>query len=130
MESVDGSENLKMLKMQINEFGQVPKQLFKTPHPQRFASRINDISPPMALEQIETINESEKKREMKEEIEEKQKIDFIPKKAEEVIPNVESSQPTQKEKLTIKVPSHEPSIINESFFLKKKYNLIEKHHKT
>lgn len=37
------SENIKILKMQINEFGQVPAQLFKKPHPQRFTNKIREI---------------------------------------------------------------------------------------
>lgn len=37
------SENIKILKMQINEFGQVPAQLFKKPHPQRFTNKIREF---------------------------------------------------------------------------------------
>ena len=44
------SENIKILKMQINEFGQVPAQLFKKPHPQRFTNKIREI--------VITVNES------------------------------------------------------------------------
>lgn len=129
MESVDASENLKMLKMQINEFGQVPKQLFKAPHPKRFSNGITELASPMILEQTETKNEPEVKNEDKKVIKEKQKEEPF-HKPEETIPKTESSQQIQKEKNNKKLPSHESSIINESFFLRKKYNLIEKHHKT
>ena len=34
------------MELQIKEFGQTPKQLFKTPHPKRKTSHIKNRSPP------------------------------------------------------------------------------------
>jgi hypothetical protein len=35
----------KMIRIQINEFGQVPKQIFKEPHPKKFSNQIRDLNP-------------------------------------------------------------------------------------
>ena len=39
----ENSENAKMIKMQINEFGQVPKQLFFKPHPQKYSFSLREL---------------------------------------------------------------------------------------
>ena len=33
----------KAIEIQVNEFGQTPRQLFKTPHPKRYSSKVNRI---------------------------------------------------------------------------------------
>jgi hypothetical protein len=32
----------KAIEIQVNEYGQTPRQLFKTPHPKRFSNKINE----------------------------------------------------------------------------------------
>lgn len=33
----------KAIEIQVNEYGQTPRQLFKTPHPKRYSNKVNDI---------------------------------------------------------------------------------------
>ena len=41
----EGSDYEKMIRIQINEFGQVPKQLFREPHPKKFSNTIRELNP-------------------------------------------------------------------------------------
>ena len=48
------------IEMQVNEYGQTPKQLFNKPHPKRFSGKINEIILHEEMEKIKLIHESEK----------------------------------------------------------------------
>ncbi len=51
----------KMIRIQINEFGQVPKQLFKEPHPIKFSNEIRELNPIIINDEIN--DEEEEKNE-------------------------------------------------------------------
>ena len=93
----------KAVEIQVNEFGQTPRQLFKTPHPKKYSNKVNDtVSDDLNIQNprsnlinnnsnskfnIDDINFSKKKgklilnyTEIKNEIEEKiDKTKFFPK---------------------------------------------------
>ena len=117
LENSDNSETAKMIKMQINEFGQVPKQLFKGPHPQRFSNSIRELTPPI-IEKRKESNNSFKSIQKKDEINE-----------EEIAETIKKEEEDQREEIEeIKETATEP-ILNISFSLKKQYNLLKNHHK-
>ena len=57
----EGSDYEKMIRIQINEFGQVPKQLFKEPHPIKFSNEIRELNPIIINDEIN--DEEEEKNE-------------------------------------------------------------------
>ncbi len=125
LENSDNSETAKMIKMQINEFGQVPKQLFKGPHPQRFSNSIRELTPPI-IEKRKESNNSFKSIQKKDEINEEEKVN---EKKEEIAETIKNEEEDQREEIEeIKETATEP-ILNISFSLKKQYNLLKNHHK-
>ena len=125
LENSDNSETAKMIKMQINEFGQVPKQLFKGPHPQRFSNFIRELTPPI-IEKRKESNNSFKSIQKKDEINEEEKVN---EKKEEIAETIKKEEEDQREEIEeIKETATEP-ILNISFSLKKQYNLLKNHHK-
>ena len=125
LENSDNSETAKMIKMQINEFGQVPKQLFKGPHPQRFSNSIRELTPPI-IEKRKESNNSFKSIQKKDEIIEEEKVN---EKKEEIAETIKKEEEDQREEIEeIKETATEP-ILNISFSLKKQYNLLKNHHK-
>ena len=125
LENSDNSETAKMIKMQINEFGQVPKQLFKDPHPQRFSNSIRELTPPI-IEKRKESNNSFKSIQKKDEINEEEKVN---EKKEEIAETIKKEEEDQREEIEeIKETATEP-IWNISFSLKKQYNLLKNHHK-
>ena len=125
LENSDNSETAKMIKMQINEFGQVPKQLFKGPHPQRFSNSIRELTPPI-IEKRKESNNSFKSIQKKDEINEEEKVN---EKKEEIAETIKKEEEDQREEIEeIKETATEP-ILNISFSLKKQYNLLKNHHK-
>lgn len=125
LENSDNSETAKMIKMQINEFGQVPKQLFKGPHPQRFSNSIRELTPPI-IEKRKESNNSFKSIQKKDEINEEEKVN---EKKEEIAETIKKEEEDQREEIEeIKETTTEP-ILNISFSLKKQYNLLKNHHK-
>ena len=48
----EGSDYEKMIRIQINEFGQVPKQLFREPHPKKFSNEIKELNPIVINDEI------------------------------------------------------------------------------
>ncbi|MCQ2818956.1 MAG: hypothetical protein MJ252_16950 [archaeon] len=51
-----------MIRLQINEFGQVPKQIFKKPHPQKYSFKIKELSTnDLLIPKKEEKNETENK---------------------------------------------------------------------
>ena len=58
----EGSDYEKMIRIQINEFGQVPKQLFKEPHPIKFSNEIRELNPIIINDEIN--DEEEEKEEI------------------------------------------------------------------
>ena len=125
LENSDNSETAKMIKMQINEFGQVPKQLFKGPHPQRFSNSIRELTPPI-IEKRKESNNSFKSIQKKDEINEEEKVN---EKKEEIAETIKKEEEDQREETEeIKETATEP-ILNISFSLKKQYNLLKNHHK-
>ena len=125
LENSDNSETAKMIKMQINEFGQVPKQLFKGPHPQRFSNSIRELTPPIIEKRKESKN-SFKSIQKKDEINEEEKVN---EKKEEIAETIKKEEEDQREEIEeIKETATEP-ILNISFSLKKQYNLLKNHHK-
>ena len=125
LENSDNSETAKMIKMQINEFGQVPKQLFKGPHPQRFSNSIRELTPPTTEKRKES-NNSFKSIQKKDEINEEEKVN---EKKEEIAETIKKEEEDQREEIEeIKETATEP-ILNISFSLKKQYNLLKNHHK-
>ena len=125
LENSDNSETAKMIKMQINEFGQVPKQLFKGPHPQRFSNSIRELTPPI-IEKRKESNNSFKSIQKKDEINEEEKVN---EKKEEIAETIKKEEEDQREEIEeIKETATEP-IWNISFSLKKQYNLLKNHHK-
>lgn len=56
------NEKGRITKLQINEFGQVPNQLFNTPHPVKYSKQIRDISLIMPYKEQEPIDDSQTKR--------------------------------------------------------------------
>ena len=125
LENSDNSETAKMFKMQINEFGQVPKQLFKGPHPQRFSNSIRELTPPI-IEKRKESNNSFKSIQKKDEINEEEKVN---EKKEEIAETIKKEEEDQREEIEeIKETATEP-ILNISFSLKKQYNLLKNHHK-
>ena len=126
LENSDNSETAKMIKMQINEFGQVPKQLFKGPHPQRFSNSIRELTPPIIEKRKESNNSVKPSVQKKDEIKEEQKVNEDKEESTDKIKKEEDKQ--KKEIQEIKEPAREP-ILNISFSLKKQYNLLKNHHK-
>ena len=125
LENSDNSETAKMIKMQINEFGQVPKQLFKGPHPQRFSNSIRELTLPI-IEKRKESNNSFKSIQKKDEINEEEKVN---EKKEEIAETIKKEEEDQREEIEeIKETATEP-ILNISFSLKKQYNLLKNHHK-
>ena len=125
LENSDNSETAKMIKMQINEFGQVPKQLFKGPHPQRFSNSLRELTPPI-IEKRKESNNSFKSIQKKDEINEEEKVN---EKKEEIAETIKKEEEDQREEIEeIKETATEP-ILNISFSLKKQYNLLKNHHK-
>ena len=125
LENSDNSETAKMIKMQINEFGQVPKQLFKGPHPQRFSNSIRELTPPI-IEKRKESNNSFKSIQKKDEINEEEKVN---EKKEEIAETIKKEEEDQREEIEeIKETATEP-ILNISFSLKKQYNLLKNQHK-
>lgn len=125
LENSDSSETAKMLRMQINEFGQVPKQLFKGPHPQRYSNSIKELAPPTIekrKESTHSVNPIPKKPEIKEEKKVKDSV-------EDVKENIKKEEKNQKEELEEKKEYQIEPILNISFSLKKTYNLLKNHHK-
>ena len=57
----EGSDYEKMIRIQINEFGQVPKQLFREPHPKKFSNEIKELNPIVINDEIN--DEEEEKNE-------------------------------------------------------------------
>ena len=57
----EGSDYEKMIRIQINEFGQVPKQLFREPHPKKFSNTIRELNPIIINDEIN--DEEEEKNE-------------------------------------------------------------------
>jgi hypothetical protein len=45
----------KAIEIQVNEYGQTPKQLFKKPHPRRFSNNLSFILENMKVEHLEEI---------------------------------------------------------------------------
>ena len=83
------------MKLQINEFGQVPKQIFKEPHPKRFSNGITEINykpPPQ-----EDIPETKEKPAEKEEVKEEQPKEEPKEEAKKEIP--EEKQTNQDENI-------------------------------
>lgn len=58
LEKIEDPVEKKAIRVQINEFGQTPKQLFKIPHPPRMALMMSNMM-------VKELNEKEKKNEKK-----------------------------------------------------------------
>ena len=125
LENSDNSETAKMIKMQINEFGQVPKQLFKDPHPQRFSNSIRELTPPI-IEKRKESNNSFKSIQKKDEINEEEKVN---EKKEEIAETIKKEEEDQREEIEEIKETATERILNISFSLKKQYNLLKNHHK-
>ena len=72
-----------MIRIQINEFGQVPKQIFKEPHPRKFSNQIRELNP-IGNNNNESDNEDNYNIE-ENKLENNDKIPFSPKINESVI---------------------------------------------
>jgi len=44
LNSIQDPLSLKAIEIQVNEYGQTPKQLFNKPHPKRFSSKSNEVN--------------------------------------------------------------------------------------
>ena len=58
LEKIEDPVEKKAIRVQINEFGQTPKQLFKIPHPPRMALLMSNMM-------VKELNDKEKKNEKK-----------------------------------------------------------------
>lgn len=43
LHKIDDPIEKKAMEIQVNEYGQTPRQLFKTPHPKKFSNKVNDL---------------------------------------------------------------------------------------
>ena len=80
--NLNDKEQKKIIKIQINEFGKVPFQLFKEKHPKKFSNKIKELNPFISNDKIiennnknKEIEDKEKNKEIKITFNEKKQIE-------------------------------------------------------
>lgn len=87
----------KMIRIQINEFGQVPKQIFKEPHPKKFSNQIRDLNP-FGNNNKESDDEDNINKEDKNKLNDNNNNNSIDNNSDNILENNKSNIQDEKEK--------------------------------